>query len=284
MKTLDLAYTPEEDLVYAQESIASALALGLDGFTMVRDKLKECFPSILRGFNANEDLTKLPKFEDLSRKEKEFLKEIEGLNYTQLREYKAYVPEGLTGTYLEYATALRQSVEHLKYIVPNVLMPYLTFLGHIVSDKKARIATTDNSKFYDNLDKDRQASYKAQAQFFSDKHHNAESKVGKVIARNSDWPEVFALMKHLVTDLKMADRDKIKNVVKQCSDYLEIIYTYLNGEEMTNVSPEVSQALARGAFTIAQELEYFSIIYYRVLALESSIDRTTNKIQEIINK
>lgn len=279
---MEFHYTPMEDLTYAQESLAEVMTLGLDTAGLMKDKLIDAFPFVLQGFKANEDLSGLPKFKELTNKQAEFTKHINAVSYAELRELRAIVPEGLVGTYLEYLEVLTPAVEHLREIIPKVLNPYTVFLAHLVSNKAVALSADSHAIHYDRLEHDREATYKAIGALFSNTSHETNSKVGNVVARNADWVYIFTQVKKLSGDLQGIKTANVMELTKQCEDYLEIIYNNLKNGVYEDISPETAKALARGAYQTASEIEYLSIIYYRVLALEASINSTVEKINDIL--
>jgi hypothetical protein len=61
-----------------------------------------------------------------------------------------------------------------------------------------------------------------------------------------------------------------------------MIIDKIQKNEIEHVSPEVTQNLAFGAYEVAREIEFFSVVYYKVLALTTSVDATTVKVNNFI--
>ncbi len=282
MPIVQEVFTPQEDLIYAAESLTSVMTAALDGIANIPSKLTETFPNILRGFSGNEDISKLPVLVPTTKEEAKFLEHTKAISYLEMRELKAFVPEGLDVTYLEYLKALKPVVAQLQRIIPDVLNPYAHFLANLVSNKNAALATGNSGFDHTALADKRQAAYAAISDCFSDSHHKSEVTIGDVVERNADWVIVFNEVKALLTELRTVNRDTVMTLCRQCEDYLEIIYNNLKERKLDAITSEVALTLSQGALSTACEIEHFSVIYYRVLALEGTIAASVNKVNDIL--
>ena len=282
MSIIKEAFTPHEELTFALESLTSVMSAALDGVASIPDKLTETFPHLLRGFSGNEDLSKLPVIIPTTKEEAKFLEHTKKISYLEMRELKAYVPEGLAVTYLSYLTALKPVVAHLRRIVPDVLDPYAIFLATLVSNKNSALATGNSGFDHTTLAEKRHAAYGVISECFSDTNHVSETKIGSVVERNSDWVAVFNEIKNLVTEIKSVNRNTVMLLIDQCEDYLEIIYQNLKDHKLDAMTAEVALTLSQGAMSVACECEHFSVVYYRLLALEATIGATVNKVNSVL--
>ena len=282
MSIIKEIYTPQEELTFALESLTSVMTAALDGVANIPAKLMESFPNLLRGFSCNEDLSKLPQLLVTTKEEGKFLEHIKHISYLELRELKAYVPEGLVVTYLDYITALKPVVAQLQRIIPDVLDPYAHFLAILVSNPKEALATNTGLD-HALMDLKRKEAYAAISACFSESHHLSETNVSAVIERNADWHIIFNELNVLLTGLKTVNRNAITILSKQCEDYLEIIYQNLKEHKLEALTAEVARSISHGALSVACEIEHWSVIYYRLLALEAMVAATVSKINSILD-
>lgn len=274
MKKQFLQLSPEQELSYARESFASALSQGMTHASDFASKLKETFPSIIRGFAPVKDVVILPELIQLNKDQSKFMKTIHDIPYSELRELKAYTPEGVFVTYLEFIQVLHPVTEYLKGIQKNVTSPYLLLLAQVVSDTKASGSSNNHRNEYQKLEAYREAAYKQFSKLYAKDSFKAETQVKHVIERNADWGTVLHLLNQCVANMQAIDREAIKNQIQQCSDYLDILYKYLNENKLNGTSLEAAQSLSDGAYQVAQELTFLSTTYYRVLALNGSVENT----------
>ena len=282
--TMKLTYilTPEEKLRYANESFNDAITKGFSTLTEAAAKLKGLMPGIIQGFSATKEAVVLPDIVPLDKYQKAFLSEIENVPYTELRELRAFVPEGVSVSYLEYLKTLVPVTTYLKDIQRDVTSPYLFLLAQMVSDVNANISTKSEQVTYEKLKSVREEAYDSLAKLYEKNSYKAITKVGAVVERNADWKDVFMQLKSCVINVESVNRESIARQVKQCTDYLEIIYQNLSKDNAKSTSQEAAQNLAAGAYEVAQQLQFFSTTYYRVLALNGSVKNTIEHIQKSI--
>ncbi len=282
--TMKLTYTltPEEKLRYASESLNDAITKGFSTLSEAAAKLKGIMPGIIQGFSATKEAVVLPDIVPLDKYQKAFLSEIESVPYTELRELRAFVPEGVSVTYLEYLKTLVPVTTYLKDIQRDVTSPYLFLLAQMVSDVNANISTKSEQATYEKLKSIRDEAYASLAKLYEKNSYKAVTKVGAVVERNADWKDIFTQLKSCVINVESVNRESIARQVKQCTDYLEIIYQNLSKDNAKSTSQEAAQNLAAGAYEVAQQLQFFSTTYYRVLALNGSVKNTIEHIQKSI--
>lgn len=282
MKTISFTYTPEEELVYAVESLASMLTSTLDAVNQTRVRLIAALPGLKRGFSGNTDLTTLGKFAaGIPAHQTVLLKNIAHVTYGEIRNIGVTVPEGMIGTYLNFLKALRPAVEHIRDIVPDVVMPYTVFLASLVSNKSAALSTKGGGIDFNKMERERNASYAALGACFN-KTTNVRSSMGEVIERNSDWALVLKETKELSDIINQIKREQVREFTRQCEDYLDAIYHNLQNGAIEEVSPEAANALALGAYQVASELTYFSVVYYRTLSLASAINHSVDQLNYVL--
>lgn len=238
--------------------------------------LHAAFGRITTAFSPSDPAVKLDAHENT------FVRLVATKTYLQLSPLKAYVPEGLDETYLNYAGVLDQAVKHSVEGVDR-LSRFSTFLALLVTNRDQQLTTKTNAKTYIGLEKDREGLNKELGQAFKNGSHTTDVTYGDVIARNSDWPGVFNATEKLTREINAVDRKALIAKVKETADLMEKITKMAQSGSLDNVTPEVLQELADGAYQIASELEFFSITYYRVLAYTTAVNRTisemTRKIQ-----
>lgn len=279
---IEIPYTAMERLTNSNESFSDVLKAGVDGLAEFRDKLLETLPEIIRGV-AGSNVGQIKKIEPFTADQKTFLKHLEKNNFASLRMLKATVPEGLRSTYSVYIEALMPAVEHMRTMQAKILLPYNIFLARLATNKKAALSTDTNAHLYSALAKERTEIYEAISKCFSG-DDEPRSNYGGVIENNASWKNVFADMKKMTDTLNSIKVADINHLMRQSSDYLNIIHDEIEKKKIEDITPEAAKALSEGAYQIGCELEFFSIIYYRVLGLHNAIDMTVKEINEIIDK
>jgi hypothetical protein len=256
-------------------------SLALEGFSLSNtlSSLTGFMPNIIRGLASNKAALELPPT-PLKKDQSKFLKLLEQFSYAELMGLKAFRPEGVKVTYLQYLSVLIPATAYLQGIQKNVTGPYLLFLAQVVSDRKAALSTRTQDTEYRRLESTRARMIAQFAALYDNNSYEAKTSIGKVVDRNADWKPVLVQCNQALECLKAVNLEEMKNQMTQCTDYLEIIHGLLKSGNLEGTSPEVVKHLANGAYCIALEFEFFAATYYRALALSGSIDNTTQHVLE----
>lgn len=247
---------------------------GIDIHKLAQDTI----PTLVRAFNTVSSVfNPAEPGAPITADERAFLRLIESHKYLDLAHLPAYVPEGMEETYLNYAAILGQAVDHALEAV-GMLNHFSTFIAMLITNREQQLMTKSDVRMYQNLVKDREGLLKEMAAAFKNGSHKTDVLYKDVINRNSDWAAVFATTDKLSKKVNGVDRKGLIKKVEETSGFLDKLAKLVADGKMENVSPEVVNELAEGAYQIASELEFFSVVYYRVLAYTTAVTRTTTSL------
>jgi hypothetical protein len=258
------------------------LALEFFSLKSTSSFLTQLLPGIISSFKNTKQTVDLPNIKPLDKDQKAFLNLLKEVPYTEIGELRAYTPEGMGKTYLEYINVLLHVTEYVKTIQGDVLQPYVLFLAQLLSDKQSAFISDSNKREYDLLEKHRDGIYKEFSKMYVKDSYAAETKVKAIVDRNADWVTVLTLLNQCVANMESIDRELIKRQVKQCSDYLNLIYDGLKKDSVKDTSQEAAARLSNGAYNVAKELELAATTYYRVLAMSGSVKNTIDHIKNTL--
>lgn len=237
------------------------------------------FASVSSSFAKTEELKLVES--KLAGDEKFVVDKIQPLMFLDLASIKTVTPEGFKGQYVDYATVLLNASIDMSSIVDNVLKPYMTYLAQFVSNKDAKKATKDNTSIYKSMKANREQAMLSMDKFLT-QGLGVNAVIGDVINRKQDLHSVYSTKANIVLQFKAIDLNEVKSCVKHCTDMLEIIIRQTEDGQILNVTPEVTQNLALGAAEVAREVEYLSILNYRVLTFTTCVDHMTEKLKAFI--
>jgi len=275
---MEIEIDPIMDLKYTRDQ----LALEFFSLAPATAFLKKMMDGIISSFSGTKDMANLPDIVPLDKNQTKFIKVLHDVPYTEIGELRAYVPEGMSCKYLDYLHVLLPVTKRVKSINSDLLQPFTLFLAQLVSDKNASVTTNSKHLEYNKMEHDRDEAYKHFAKLYDKNSYKAETLVKKVIDRNADWTTVFHMLNECTLNVKSVDRELIKRQIQQCTDYLNIINDNLSKDQMANTTKETAARLSNGAYQVAKQLEEFSTVYYRVLAMNGSIENTTKLIIEAV--
>lgn len=212
-----------------------------------------------------------------------FRKEIEKQQYTNIAPLAAYVPEGLGVSYLSYMKELLPAVEHAAKIM-DVMNNYTMYLGTLINNRDAVFETKSMDSMFLVLNAEREKTLKEIGGCFINGVTKSEVTIGKVVDRNGDWEKVFKELDTMTLLINKVDRKVLNKKIKETSDMLDIIINKIKRDEFSNLTPQNIKNLSNGCYAVAKELEYFSVVYYRVLSLVTTVNMTVKHYETVMKK
>lgn len=249
----------------------------------VNAMLKNIFPEIKRHFlEFTSRFSSNDQPIPLSRDQRAFMRLLEKHNYVDIAPLGVFVPEGLTVDYVSFAQALKRGVDHAVK-VQDLLNKYTTYLALLITNEFQRFETQNSAKVYDGLQAEREEILKEIGACFKPGSHETKAKYDEVVKRNNDWPIVFGEIETLSKTINSVNRGVLNKKVREASELMEKVITMLKAGKMEGSAPEVAQELSDGAYQIASELEFFSVMYYRTLAFVTAVNASTDKVTEVLS-
>lgn len=241
------------------------------------------FPNLLEYLSTTfKSVEGLPVIENKYTKEQKFIIEnMQNKVWMDMAELAVVVPEGFNGNIIDYGSCLETNIKAANTVVENVLKPYAVYLSQFISNKDSKLSTKDLLPGYKSMALERKAALKNMDKFKT-AGNNSRLKISQILNRK---PEVIVLFlsNNKVTELiNKIDLKQVQDSVKQCVELLDIIVKQAQNNQLTNVSPETSKNLAFGATEIANEVSYLSILHYRCMSFNASVDNITEVLYKYI--
>ena len=191
------------------------------------------------------------------------------VNYVSLSKLDLPVPEGLQVKYLTYLEALESSTRRLVDL-PKNLEDFTRYVAGILTNHDSRVSTVSQDNLFRELDSNRGVAYAAISSCFNG-GTRAKRKYSELVDRNADWPVVESKVKAVVKELNQYDRSDLIDKAKHLHSLLQKVEQTSKRGGFDLANPNVLKTLAEGAFQLASELEYLSVLYYRVLGLTKAV-------------
>lgn len=246
--------------------------------------LKQVFPEIKHHFlEFTSRFTANDKPIPMSHGQYAFVGELSKHNYVDIVPLTSYVPEGLIVDYLSYAQALSRAVDHAVK-VQDLLNTYTTYLAMLITNEHQRFSTQNSVAIYQGLQEKREEILREMGSCFKQGSHETDVKYGDVVKRNADWPYVFGEIDSLSKQINSVNRKVLNQKVKEATELMEKVIAMIKEGKLENSAPEVATELSNGAYQIASELEFFSVVYYRVVGFVTAVNSTVDKVQNILTQ
>lgn len=220
----------------------------------------------------------------LTSNQREFIKLISKTRFIDIDQLRAFVPEGLDALYLDYALILDEAVGKVSRIVPDILNRYTIYLGTLINFDDAVRDTKDFEKQLKLEEMNRLSIVEKFSGCFKKNSNVTETRLGKVVRRNSDWDTLFRHMEAMNNTIRSVDRTEIKKKITECSGYLDVLKKRIEEGSFKNASNESVKNIAALAYSVATELEFYSVVYYKVEALNAAINSTVQSVTTTLNQ
>lgn len=200
-------------------------------------------------------------------------------NYMRLRNKKVIVPKGLNVSYLDHLKSLHVSQKHVDGLFDEVLIPIDKFLGALLNNpdnlKGSREAEVVNRVVERNVE----GVQKEVAKDFS--RDQAEQRTyGELIGRQSDWTKISGSFNDLSESLSVLTREAVLKYVVGIGELLEVLIQRLEEDPEIYAANGVGIAnMAKVAYAVASEVEYYALHSYMVEGLQVSIENATEVAQ-----
>lgn len=243
--------------------------------------VKRAFPQMLEDFKGLMGFTNtVEQAIQLTPDARSFVNDIARKHsYIDIAPLTAWVPQGFTGDYLSYAPSLQAQVAHVEQLLGTTLGPFTGFLAKVLTNYDDQLSTQTNS--YIQLEKVRTTLEVDNAKHFKAGSVVVQSSLGNVVKRNADWEVVLQLTNELTTRMNKIDRRMINKKIAESADLLERLIRQIKNKKIEHLTPQVVTNISNGAFQVAKEVEFYSIVYYRVMAFSDAISKTVSATKEV---
>lgn len=261
------------------------IALEFINLHSTKEYLKNIIPSFLDEMSGIlskfQSIQTEPAIQNnLSSKQTKFIKTLSQQPYSNIRELSIYVPEGFKGNLLEYSNLL------LTYIsIPEALLKeldeYSVFLSNISSNQNSQMSTDYNKKLYEDLHKEMVKIKKSFTEFFKDSNHQVEVKYKDVFNNNNEFSKAIEHTAELVKRIENINRSFIIKKVANISELISLINKRNKEDKLSAMSDEMVTKLSDYTYTMAERIEFFSVLFYRIRSLSSVLDQNIEKITNL---
>lgn len=243
--------------------------------------VKKAFPQILDDFKGLLGFTNpLEQAIQLTPEARSFVNDIARKHsYVDIAPLNAWVPQGFKGDYLSYVPCLELQVAHVERLLSETLGPFTGFLAKVLTNYDDQLSTQAIN--YTKLETVRKHLEDQNAMFYEAGSTRAQSSLGQVVKRNNDWEPLLHSTNELITRMNKIDRKVITKKIAESADLLERLIRLIKNNKIPHISPQVVTTLSNGAYQVAKEVEFYSIVYYRVLAFCDAVSKTVSQTKAV---
>ena len=196
---------------------------------------------------------------------KDLLKLLKGFSFITYSDTLVTVPEGFTGSYIEFLTGLKAIGAELALKAPALIEDYGRELSMFLSNNEARQSLKSHDQLYQKATREREHYYKELKHFIDPKAPTrSRVRLGSLIDRFQDLEAVFYHAEHLEDLRKDLRYKEMLAGVARASELLGLIKTRFEDGELTTASKESIKNLANGAYEVAEYMELVATYGYLV--------------------
>lgn len=207
------------------------------------------------------------------------IRALNDMKYMDVRGNQVYVPTGLKVSYLEFLEALQSAEQVADRLVPETLNPLSVWLatalaspdtlgsmrGIVITNYKSHDIDTPNRKIAACFDKNGVTGL---------------VPMGQAIKRNADWPLVIDAVNELNTKFNAVNRTEIIKLVEHVTEMLDRLVLRIQSEPETYViSGANMNALAKLCYSVAREIEFYSLFAYQMQMVTVAVKDTAKLIE-----
>lgn len=200
--------------------------------------------------------------------------------YAALAPMKIYVPEGFSGTAVEYVELLKDSVDHTEDLIASVINPYNGFLSSLISNPDAAKNTAIRPAVFDRKDRERDELNQKIGKLFK----NGTASTGKYEAffkRNLELVDTKKGLDQIYNRLQAAKPSLVQNAVSDTLELIKGLESVLPKEQLRAISPQAVKYLAEATLTVAKEVEFYGITRYRAESFVKMFEQTLTVLKKV---
>lgn len=200
-------------------------------------------------------------------------------NYADFSKTIIPVPENFKGSYIEYATLLREISKDVYDTEYKLVAEYQFMLSVFISNKETKLSLfAKEQEYFANVKKYRDNSTTKLSNFFPNINGNSLSLVKNVIDRMGDIVTVVDIMADVHELHSKFDVKGLVTKARECAELIDIVIDNINTGKYEEASPEAIQTLANGAYEVAKYIEFVSLFFYKVSVMINMTNILVNKL------
>lgn len=263
-------YVDHDRPAMSLESMIEHIAVESGVIANMLETFKKVVPSFLYQLrDTNKHISELSNTTDdlgikLNSKERKAIERARHLDFVTFGERIISAPENFKGDFIQYAVLLNH-VATLAYQSQNtILAEYNHILSSFITNKEEKISLKDHTLFFNRVKQEREGLTEKLKDFLNPKVGTSKVKFREVLGRMGDLEPLLKETAKLSSQHSRAKLQDINNSVNQCVDLLNIIVSGVEDGTITNVSPNATMNISRGAYEVAKYVEFVGVIYFDI--------------------
>lgn len=204
-------------------------------------------------------------------------------HYADASALAVYVPPGLNVTYLEYLKALELSQDIVDGLMRETLEPFNQWLAKLLTNPEGLSTIRATVRIPGFKEHDLNRAKKEISKCFSKNNTTVKRTYGDVIERHSDLPLVSEGLNKLNERLgKIRRKDLIKKVTEITQSLDLLLERTKQDPETYKVSGATMSAISKLAYTVGEEVEFYSVYSFQLQALTQAVEDSIERLRKVV--
>jgi hypothetical protein len=203
---------------------------------------------------------------------------IQDMRYIDYKDLIVVVPESFTGNLRDFTLYLLPALSFIEKETLVFLNEYKAMLGAFINNKDDQISTKDLTKLTKEIDRVKVDLQKKYSKFFPTNSMQTRVRLGKVFGNFAELESFFQNVYSIDVSMKRINLKGIVATVKDIVQYFDIILQNVKDSEINTISPESARNIGKGAYEVAQFVEFVSVIYFKAINTIASAEDIMNII------
>lgn len=202
------------------------------------------------------------------------VKAVTRYGYVDASNADVIVPQGFIGHWLPYAEALNEATKQAVQL-PGLVDRYNVCLGRLISDPdllRSAAGIPLTGAYEIGVAK---SINSIQNEFFQANNEAIERKLGAVLERTGDLPGTYFALNEAI---KLDKQNPSSIVIKGVGRSMEIAKKLMHLLDSNEVSKPVREQLTALTYSLAKEVEAYSVLLYRLRQFSLSLEDSAKKL------
>ena len=277
---------PESNVI---ASASEQLAMESNMLSNLVTSIVKFLPSVLNqasvafsGFNKESSEAKHAgsvNIESLTRRENALLSQIVSSDFADMTNFGVPVGVGFRGSLNDYADTVLAQQKYYQTDTVKHLQDYYVYLSVLVSNKDARQSLKEQTRMYQDIEKERAGFDKSMKSYFGTGTSNTVQYTKGVDSHN----EFVSYMSKLTAVCKIDDlreRKAVSDLIEKISMVCNAIIEQSTDGTISHITPEVTKNIHDGMLAMAKLVESYGFFIHHRTEMVASRSQLIEKLEK----
>lgn len=210
------------------------------------------------------------------------VEQTKNLPYVTYKDMIIMVPEGFRGNLLSYLKTIMPLRRSMVARTEQIMGDYRDQLSMFLTNKAERETMDDYSLRTKKIAKERDSIEGEIRRHFNDRDTKSRVRLGQVISRFSELPEIFRAAEELNQLRTNSDLSKLTSLTTEINDVFGLIKKRLDDGTIEEISGQSAKNISEGAYQTAKFMELTSIVIFNTEVMSTVISGLATQFEKVV--